>query len=220
MASHGRYDIGFCAALRHAFALVFVAMLAFAAINARAQTKTIKIVAFGDSLTAGYGLAAHEAYPAKLQTALTAKGLDVEVTNAGVSGDTALAGLQRLDWAVGDGVRLVILELGANDALRGIDPAQTRISLTKIVTRLGKRGVRVLLAGMYAPPNLGEDYGRRFKAIYDDLGKLDHVTLYPFFLQGVAARPELNQQDGLHPTPAGYDEIVRRIIPYIIKALK
>lgn len=199
---------------------MLVVMLGLAAAPARAVGAPVKIIAFGDSLTAGYGLAAHEAYPAKLEKALKAKGLDVVVVNAGVSGDTAQAGLQRLDWSVGDDARLVIVELGANDALRGIDPAQTRKSLTEIVTRLGKKGAKVLLAGMYAPPNLGEEYGRKFKAIYDDLGKLNHVTLYPFFLDGVAARPELNQADGLHPIAAGYDEIVKRITPFVLKALK
>lgn len=206
---------------RRSFANLFVVTMVMVVwLNTSVQAQTMKIVAFGDSLTAGYGLAAEEAYPAKLEKALKAKGLDVEVINAGVSGDTAQAGLQRLDWSIGEGVKLVIVELGANDALRAIDPAYTRKSLTQIVSRLGKKGVKVLLAGMYAPPNLGEEYGREFKAIYDDLGKLNHVVLYPFFLAGVAARPELNQSDGLHPTAAGYDEIVRRLTPVVMKLVQ
>lgn len=182
--------------------------------------KTINIVAFGDSLTAGYGLAAEESYPVKLQAALQARGFDVAITNAGVSGDTSSGGLQRLDWSVGKDVDLVILELGANDALRGIDPSVTRKSLTQIVTRLRAGGKNILLTGMLAPPNLGEEYGNRFKEIFIDLGKLDGVTLYPFFLEGVAANPDLNQPDGLHPTAKGIDEIVKRLLPVIEPMLK
>jgi len=188
--------------------------------NSIALAKPISIVAFGDSLTAGYGLPAGDAFPVKLEQALKAKGYDVSIINAGVSGDTSTGGLQRLDWSVGKNVDLVIVELGANDALRGIDPSVTRKSLTQIVTRLRASGKKVLLAGMLAPPNLGKDYGDRFKTIFTDLGKLEGVTLYPFFLEGVAGQPGLNQRDGLHPTTKGIAEIVKRILPVIEPMLK
>lgn len=184
------------------------------------QAKTIKIVAFGDSLTAGYGLQAENSYPSKIQKALKAKGFDVEVVNAGVSGDTSTGGLQRLDWSVGNDADIVIVELGANDALRGIDPDITRKSLTGIVDKLLASGKKVLLAGMLAPPNLGVEYGKRFQAIYSDLGARDGVILYPFFLEGVAGQPLLNQDDGLHPTAKGIDEIVKRLLPVVISMLK
>ena len=184
------------------------------------MAQQIKIVAFGDSLTAGYGLPVEQSYPVKLQAALKAKGFDAEISNAGVSGDTSSAGLARLDWSVGDDVDLVIVELGANDALRGIDPAVTRKALTAIVTKLRVGKKKVLLAGMLAPPNLGNDYGQRFKAIFADLGALEGVTLYPFFLEGIAAKPGFNQPDGLHPTAKGVDEIVKRLVPVIEPMLR
>ena len=184
------------------------------------MAKPVKIVAFGDSLTAGYGLAIEESFPAKLYVALKAKGFEVEVANAGVSGDTSTSGLARLDWAVADDVDMVIVELGANDALRGIDPEVTRKALTAIVEQLRGRGKKVLLAGMLGPPNLGTDYGKRFEAIFTDLGELEGVTLYKFFLEGVAGHRDLNQSDGLHPTAKGIDEIVKRILPVVISILK
>jgi len=184
------------------------------------MAQQIKIVAFGDSLTAGYGLPVEQSYPVKLQAALKAKGFDVEISNAGVSGDTSSGGLARLDWSVGDDVDLVIVELGANDALRGIDPAVTRKALTAIVAKLRAGKKKVLLAGMLAPPNLGNEYGQRFKAIFSDLGALEGVTLYPFFLEGIAANPKFNQPDGLHPTAKGVDEIVKRLVPVIEPMLK
>ena len=190
------------------------------AVSGPASAKPVKIVAFGDSLTAGYGLAAEDAYPVKLDAALKKRGYDVSIANAGVSGDTSTGGLQRVEWSVGEGVDLVILELGANDALRGIDPSVTRKSLTAIVTQLRARNIKILLAGMLAPPNLGPEYGKRFKAIFTDLGKLPGVTLYPFFLEGVAGRPDLNQHDGLHPTAKGVEEIVKRLLPVIEPMLK
>jgi len=205
---------------RRCFILLFTIVVMAAAFNNPAVAKPVTIVAFGDSLTAGYGLAAQEAYPVKLQAALRAKGYDVTITNAGVSGDTSTGGLQRLDWSIGKDTDLVIVELGANDALRGIEPSVTRQSLTEIVTRLRDDGKKVLLAGMLAPPNLGEDYGNEFKAIFTDLGKLEGVTLYPFFLEGVAGDPVLNQSDGLHPTAKGIDEIVKRLLPVIEPMLK
>jgi acyl-CoA thioesterase-1 len=172
-------------------------------------------VAFGDSLTAGYGLAANEAFPVQLQRALDARGLAVNVVNAGVSGDTSAGGLSRLDWSIPDGTDAVILELGANDALRGFDPEITRKALDTMLRRLKERKISVLLCGMVAPPNLGADYGRAFNSIYPDLAAQTGAILYPFFLAGVAADPKLNQRDGLHPTAAGVAVIVERILPQV-----
>jgi acyl-CoA thioesterase-1 len=182
---------------------------------AHAVGRTINIVAFGDSLTAGYGLAANEAFPAQLQRALGARGVAATVVNAGVSGDTTTGGLSRLDWSAPDGTDAVILELGANDALRGIDPAVTRKTLDAILRRFRERKIPVLLCGMLAPPNLGEEYGRAFNAIYPDLAAQSGAILYPFFLTGVAADPRLNQRDGMHPTAAGVAVIVDRILPQV-----
>lgn len=173
----------------------------------------VKIVALGDSLTAGFGLAREAAFPARLEAALRAKGFAVEIANAGVSGDTPSGGLARLDWSVPEGTDAVILELGANDALRGLDPKVTRAALDAILRRLGERRIAVLLAGMRAPPNMGSDYGRAFDAIFPDLAAAHDVVFYPFFLDGVAAERVLNQGDGMHPTAAGIDAIVERILP-------
>ena len=180
-----------------------------------ATERPINIVAFGDSLTAGYGLPANEAFPVQLQRALAAKGLAVNVVNAGVSGDTTTGGLSRLDWSVPDGTDAVILELGANDALRGLDPDITRKALDTMLRRLKERRISVLLCGMMAPPNLGAEYGRAFNSIYPDLAAQYGAILYPFFLTGVAADPKLNQRDGLHPTAAGVAVIVDRILPEV-----
>src|SRR5262245_22683210 len=181
--------------------------------TAAAGDRSVRIVVLGDSLTAGLGLPADEAFPAKLERALKAKGLAIEVINAGVSGDTASGGLARLDWSVPEGTDAVILELGAYDMLRGIDPKVTRAALEEIVRRLGARRIAVLIAGMRAAPNLGADYGREFEAIYTELAAKNGLLLYPFFLDGVAAQAGLNQRDGLHPTAAGVDAIVARILP-------
>ena len=189
--------------------------LALVATCSRAAERPINIVAFGDSLTAGYGLAANEAFPVQLQRALDAKGLAVNVVNAGVSGDTSAGGLSRLDWSVPDGTDAVILELGANDALRGFDPEITRKALDTMLRRLKERKISVLLCGMVAPPNLGAEYGRAFNSIYPDLAAQTGAILYPFFLAGVAADPKLNQRDGLHPTAAGVAVIVERILPQV-----
>ena len=194
------------------------ALLALAAmmiLPALANERPVRIVALGDSLTAGYGLPAGAAFPARLEQALRAKGIAVEIANAGVSGDTASAALARLDWAVPDGTDAVILELGANDMLRGIDPKVTRKALEEIVRRLGERRIVVLLAGMRAAPNLGADYGREFEAIYADLAAANDLLLYPFFLDGVAAAAALNQPDGIHPSAAGVEAIVVRILPTV-----
>jgi acyl-CoA thioesterase I len=179
------------------------------------EAPLIKLVVLGDSLSAGLGLSASNAFPAKLQKALQDKGIEVDIGNAGVSGDTASGGRDRLDWSVPEGTRGVILELGANDALRGTDPAVTKAALSDILTRLKARGVPVLLCGMLAPPNYGKDYADRFNAIYPDLSKSFGVPLYPFFLDGVAADAKLNQADGIHPTPAGVDIIVTNILPTV-----
>jgi acyl-CoA thioesterase I len=177
--------------------------------------RPVTVVALGDSLTAGYGLAGADAFPARLERALADKGFVVNIVNAGVSGDTAAGGLARLDWSVPDGTDAVILELGANDALRGFDPAITRKALDAILSRLAARKVPVLLCGMLAPPNLGAEYGRAFNAIYPDLAAHYDAILYPFFLTGVATDPTLNQRDGLHPTAAGVAVIVEGILPAV-----
>jgi acyl-CoA thioesterase-1 len=177
--------------------------------------RPVKIVALGDSLTAGLGLPADAAFPARLARALTKKGIAAEVVNAGVSGDTTADGLARLDWSVPDDSDAVILELGANDALRGLDPARTRANLDAILRRLAARHIPVLLAGMRAPPNMGADYVKAFDAVYPDLAAAHGVILYPFFLDGVAAERGLNQGDGIHPTAAGVDVIVAKILPQV-----
>jgi acyl-CoA thioesterase-1 len=177
--------------------------------------KPIKMVVLGDSLSAGLGLSASAAFPARLQNALKNKSIAVDMINAGVSGDTSSGGRDRLDWSVPEGTEAVILELGANDALRGIDPAVTRAALSDILTRLKARKIAVLLCGMVAPPNYGSDYSARFNAIYPDLAKAFGVPLYPFFLDGVATEARLNQADGLHPTADGIDVIVKNILPTV-----
>ena len=175
----------------------------------------VKLVVLGDSLSAGLGLPGQDAFPARLQKALQDKGIAVDVTNAGVSGDTSSGGRDRLDWSVPDGTEGVIVELGANDALRGIDPDVTRAALTDIVAKLKARGIAVMLCGMLAPPNYGADYAARFNPIYSDLSKKFGVPLYPFFLEGVAADARLNQADGIHPTAEGVGIIVRNIMPTV-----
>ena len=182
---------------------------------AQSGTKTMKIVALGDSLSAGLGLLAQDAFPAKLQAALKAKGIDATVANAGVSGDTAAGGLERLDWSVPGDTDAVILELGANDALRGLEPAMTQKALNAILDKLAGRHVPVLLAGMKAPRNLGSDYTAKFDAVYPALAANHRVIFYPFFLEGVAADAHLNQGDGMHPTAAGVEVIVRHILPQV-----
>ena len=175
----------------------------------------VKMVVLGDSLSAGLGLSGPAAFPARLQKALKDKGIEVDMINAGVSGDTASGGRDRLDWSVPAGTEAVIVELGANDALRGTDPAVTRAALTDIVSRLKARRIAVMLCGMLAPPNYGQDYAARFNTIYPDLAKKFDVPLYPFFLAGVAADPKLNQADGIHPTAEGVDIIVANILPTV-----
>jgi acyl-CoA thioesterase-1 len=187
---------------------------------AAAQSRRLRVVALGDSLTAGYLLPPNAAFPVVLQAALNQRGLDVEITNAGVSGDTASQGLERLDWSVPDGTDAVIVELGANDALRGIDPKVTRAALEEIVTRLKARGIAVMLAGMLAPRNMGPDYVRSFDTIYPDLAAKYDLVLYPFFLDGIAGDARLNLRDGLHPNPEGVNVIVERITPTVERFLR
>ncbi len=186
---------------------------ALAQTPAAAPERPVKMVVLGDSLSAGLGLPATAAFPARLQKALSDKGIKVDVTNAGVSGDTTSGGRDRLDWSVPEGTEAVIVELGANDALRGIDPGVTRVALSEILTRLKARKIAVLLCGMLAPPNYGTEYAARFNAIYPELSKSFGVPLYPFFLEGVAADARLNQADGIHPTAEGVDVIVKNILP-------
>ena len=188
---------------------------AFAQTTVAGRAKPIKMVVLGDSLSAGLGLSGSAAFPERLQKSLETKGIKVDMINAGVSGDTASGGRDRLDWSVPDGTEAVILELGANDALRGTDPDVTRSALTDILARLKARKIAVLLCGMLAPPNYGSDYAARFNAIYPDLAKSFGVPLYPFFLEGVATETKLNQPDGLHPTAEGVDVIVKNILPMV-----
>ncbi|MEL6298188.1 MAG: arylesterase [Pseudomonadota bacterium] len=195
-----------------------VAMLASVAVSIGAPASAgepIKIVAFGDSLVAGYGLSAKAAFPTKLEAALKAKGHDVTIINAGVSGDTTAAGRARFDWAVPDNADAVILELGANDALRGISVKQTRENLTAILDKLKTRNVPVLLAGMKAPANWGKDYQATFDGLFPKLANQFDAILYPFFLEGVVLDAKLNQADGMHPNAAGVDVIVERILPQV-----
>lgn len=201
--------------------LAAAALLAFSlAAPARAEEGKVKVVALGTSLTAGYGLEQAEGFVPQLQAALEAKGLDVEVENAGVSGDTSAGGLARLDWSIDDDVDAVIVELGSNDALRGFDPQQTRNNLTAILEALAARDLPVLLTGMLAPPNLGEEYGAEFAAIYPDLASRYGVLFYPFFLEGVAADAALNQPDGIHPNADGVQVIVEAITPYAVQLVE
>src|ERR1700730_12658830 len=187
----------------------------FAQAPAAGETEPSKVVVLGDSLSAGLALSASSAFPARLQKSLKLKGIEVDMINAGVSGDTSSGGRDRLDWSVPEGTEAVILELGANDALRGIDPEVAPAALTEILTRLRARKIAVLLCGMVAPPNYGADYSAKFNAIYPELAKTFQVPLYPFFLEGVATEAKLNQADGLHPTAEGVDTIVKNILPTV-----
>lgn len=194
---------------------VLAVLLAMIGLGGMVEARPLKLVVLGDSLSAGYQLPATDAFPAVLEAALRAKGVEISIENAGVSGDTATAGLDRLDWSVADGVDGVIVELGANDALRGLDPAITKKALDTIITRLKERKIAVFLAGMAAPRNNGEAYIKAFDAIYHDLAAMHGVMLYPFFLDGVAGDAALNLADGIHPNPKGVRVIVERILPSI-----
>jgi len=203
--------------------LLLAVLVTISASTGAAADEGKTIIGFGDSLMAGYGLNQPDSFTVQLQAKLKAEGLDVHVINAGVSGDTTTGGKSRLAWTIDGQPKkpdLVILELGANDALRGISPSLTRKNLDWMLAQLKQRGIPVLLAGMMAPPNMGSDYGSEFNAIYPDLAKKYGVAFYPFFLDGVAADPSLNQGDGMHPNPKGVKIIVGKIAPYVVKALK
>ncbi|TYR31351.1 arylesterase [Mesorhizobium microcysteis] len=186
---------------------------------AASAAETVRIVGFGDSLMAGYQLDAGQSFPERLEVALKARGHDVVITNAGVSGDTTAAGLSRLDWSVPDDTDLVILELGANDMLRGISPDVTESNLVSMIERLQERDISVVLAGMVAAPNLGPDYGERFNGIFPRLAETYDLSFYPFFLDGVAADASLLLEDGMHPNAEGVDRMVERFLPVIEEAL-
>lgn len=208
---------------RFAAAVILLALPAAAPLNAdstpqtpAAHTPTAHtIVMLGDSLTAGYGLAEDAAPPAQIESRLHARGHNVRIDNAGVSGDTSTGGLARLDWTLSENPDGLILELGSNDALRGLSPDLTAANLEAIVAACRARGIPVLLVGMLAPPNLGPEYEAAFNGMYPALAKRFNLVLYPFFLDGVAAEPTLNQADGMHPTAAGVEIIAERLTPYV-----
>ncbi|MDX8467852.1 arylesterase [Mesorhizobium sp. VK23B] len=206
-------------AFKHTLAAALVLFLSVCGAISSARAETFSIVGFGDSLTAGFGLGPGQGFTDKLQAALKAKGHDVAVANAGVSGDTTSGGLARLDWSVPDGTRLVILELGANDMLRGVAPDIAEKNLDAMLAKLKQRKIAVLLAGMRAAPNLGADYQKAFDAIYPRLAVKYDVPLYPFFLDGVASHSDLQLEDGLHPNPKGVDVMVKGILPVVEKAI-
>ena len=178
-----------------------------------AWAEQVNIIAIGDSLTAGYGLAQSDSFPAQLQAALRAVGEEVRIINSGVSGDTSAGGRARLEWALSLKPDAVILELGANDGLRGLDPGQTEANLNEMITKIRTQALPVLLTGMLAPPNLGQEYSNEFNSLFQRLANKHGVLFYPFFLEGVVAVPALNQTDGIHPNAAGVAEIVKRILP-------
>ena len=198
---------------------LFTALALLALTAAGAAAAPVTILALGDSLTAGLGVGPAEAFPVRLEAALQAKGHDVKVINAGVSGDTAADGAARLDWALAEPVNAVIVELGANDALRGLPVAQAEQALDRLLAALAAKKLPVLLAGMRAPPNMGPEYQAAFDGMYQRLAAKHGVLLYPFFVDGVAADPKLNQGDGMHPSPAGVDVIVARMLPSVEQLL-
>ncbi|WP_294534146.1 arylesterase [uncultured Rhodoblastus sp.] len=198
--------------MRPTFLLALALLLGIAA---PAPARPLRLVALGDSLTAGYLLPADAAFPAQLQRALQARGFDVEIANAGVSGDTSSGALERLDWALGGECDGVLVEIGANDMLRGTDPALTRQNIEAILARLRSRNIPAFLAGMRAAPNLGPEYAAKFDAIYPDLAKKYDAAFYPFFLDGVAGRPERQLPDGMHPNREGVAIIVAGILPEV-----
>ena len=200
--------------------IVLVWVMALSAANNGNAASLTRILVLGDSLSAGYGLLAGEAFPVKLGIKLRAAGHDVKMLNGGVSGDTSAGGRARLNWALADKPRFAIIELGANDGLRGLDSEAMRENLDDIIVRLKAAKIGVLLTGMRAPPNIGPDYGRAFNRVFPDLAQKHDVLLYPFFLDGVAAISSLNQRDGIHPNPRGVAVIVDRIMPFVVRLLK
>jgi acyl-CoA thioesterase-1 len=199
--------------------VVAILLCAVAPPKSEAKEQETVIVALGDSLTAGLGLPQSESFPAKLEAALKAQGRNVTVANAGVSGDTVSAALDRLDWALPPNTSAVIVELGGNDALQGLPPAEIEASLAKIIERVKAKGLPVLIAGMESPRNMGKDYVDQFHAIYPDLAERYGALLYPFFLDGVALDPGLMQEDGIHPNAKGVDRIVQSILPKVDELL-
>lgn len=198
-------------ALRRAANALLLTCLIF--LGAAAQVRPIRVLVLGDSLTAGFGLPHSEGFQAQMQAALRARGYDVQFIDAAVSGDTSAGGRARLDWALADGADAALVELGANDGLRGLPPSRMEENLTAILDRLQRDHIPVLLTGMLAPPNLGAEYGTAFQAVFTRLGKRPDVIFDPFFLEGVAAKPELNQPDRLHPNAGGVQRIVMRLLP-------
>ena len=200
--------------------LVILVTLIFLTAGTAQSAAPVKVLVLGDSLSSGYGLAKPDAFPAVLEAALKKTGYSVTLINAGVSGDTTAGGRARLAWALADRPDVVILELGANDGLRGLEPSETRANLDAILSELGKRDITVLLTGMLAPPNLGKEYGVEFNSLFPALAQEHGAVFYRFFLDGVAGEPHLNQHDGIHPNRAGVDEIVQRILPKVMATLK
>lgn len=205
------------------FPLFFIALLLTiltdAPVLAKPVTAPVTVLALGDSLTAGYGLEQEESFPAQLETSLHSAGYSVNVVNAGVSGDTSAGALARIEWALAERPDIVVVTLGGNDALRGLDPAQTYENLDQIIARIKQAGSRVLLAGMRSPRNLGADYNEAFDQIYPNLAKRYDLLFYPFFLEGVAAEPSLNQADGIHPNAEGIRLIVKGLQPLVAAAI-
>ncbi len=204
---------------RRLLAIAILALSLFATNYGNGMAAPLRVLAFGDSLTAGYGLPEGDGFVPQLQKALQKMGREASVINGGVSGDTTAGGLSRLDWMLSDKPDVVILELGANDMLRGLPPAEARANLDAIIGAIRQSGAKLLLVGMMAAGNMGDDYRQQFDTIYPDLAEQHDVPLYPFFLDGVAARPELNQSDGLHPTKEGVAVIVENILPYVTRLL-
>ncbi len=207
------------------YSLLFI-VIGFILVNttfsfADSQSRTINIAAFGDSLSAGFGLGPGESFPEQLQQALIEQGhTNINIINSGNSGDTSADGLSRLDWSIGDDIDAVILEFGANDGLRGLSVVEAEQNIDAMLQRFQERGIAVLLTGMEAPPNMGDEYRNEFRKIYPDLAAKYNVILYPFFLDGVAAQPKLNQGDGIHPNKMGVEKIVKKITPDVIKLIE
>ncbi len=202
-----------------AILLHILVMSTLLSMPAASQQHATRLVGFGDSLMAGYQLAPDESYTAQLEMKLKAQGHTVTVTNAGVSGDTTAGGLSRIDWSVPEGTQGVILELGANDALRGISPEETEKNLDAMISRLKERGISVLLVGILAPPNMGHDFANRFNGIYARLADKHSVPLYPFFLDGVVTVAGMQLEDGMHPNAAGVAIMVERSFPIVVRFL-
>lgn len=198
---------------------IFITLLLLAGFASTADARTLNIVAFGDSVMAGYELAPEDAFPAQLEKLLKDKGYDIAITNAAVSGDTTADGLARLDWSIPDGTDGVILELGANDALRGLSPEETKDNLIAMIERLKERGIPVLLSGMRAPPNMGDAYAKQFDPIYPELSKQYNLVLYPLMIEAYVLDPKLKISDGLHPNPKGVAAMAKSFTPTMEKFL-